>query len=216
MDIEKEVIQLIGQPESAALEYKAVLPPSKNIAQLISAFANTDGGYIVLGVSDGMEINGLSDDFHATTITHKAIDHLIPQPKVYYQYIIYKSKKLYVIKVEKSHEPIAVEGKIYKRFGASVRELNPIELHFNKSGFEKIRTINETLNVNKQNATNSLIKLIEHFQSILKIIDDLARILYPENPQIPTLIQEGKILSRILFSSFVDNFETYLSDLLYE
>ena len=31
-----------------------------------------------------------------------------------------------------------------------------------------------------------------------------------------TTNQEGKVLSRILFASFVDNFETYLSDLLYE
>lgn len=35
-------------------------------------------------------------------------------------------------------------------------------------------------------------------------------------PETPTDIQEGKILSRILFTSIVDNFETYLSDLLYE
>jgi predicted HTH transcriptional regulator len=52
MDITKEVVEIIGQAEGPQLEYKAVLPPSKNIAQLISAFANTDGGYIVLGVSD--------------------------------------------------------------------------------------------------------------------------------------------------------------------
>jgi predicted HTH transcriptional regulator len=47
MDITKEVVGIIGQTEGTQLEYKAVLPPSKNIAQLISAFANTDGGYIV-------------------------------------------------------------------------------------------------------------------------------------------------------------------------
>jgi hypothetical protein len=40
--------------------------------------------------------------------------------------------------------------------------------------------------------------------------------LYPRDPNTPTTNQEGKILARILFSSFVDNFETYLSDLLYE
>jgi predicted HTH transcriptional regulator len=74
MDITNEVIQIIGQKESSTLEYKAVLPPSRNIAQLISSFANADGGYIVLGVSDNLEINGLSEDFHANTITHKVIN----------------------------------------------------------------------------------------------------------------------------------------------
>ena len=50
----------------------------------------------------------------------------------------------------------------------------------------------------------------------VKIIDDLGQILYPVDVAKPTNNQEGKILSRILFSSFVDNFETYLSELLYE
>lgn len=65
-------------------------------------------------------------------------------------------------------------------------------------------------------STNSKTKLIEHYLSILKIFDDLGSILYPEHPDNPTTNQEGKVLSRILFSSFVDSFETYLSDLLYE
>ena len=39
-----DITRIIGQAESQSLEYKAVLPPSKNIAQLICAFANADGG----------------------------------------------------------------------------------------------------------------------------------------------------------------------------
>ena len=64
--------------------------------------------------------------------------------------------------------------------------------------------------------TSSKHKLIDHYQSVLKIFDDLAATLYPETPLVPTNIQEGKILTRILFSSCVDNFEGYLSDLLFE
>jgi predicted HTH transcriptional regulator len=41
MNIENEIGHLIGTPESETLEYKAVLPPSKNIAQLICSFANS-------------------------------------------------------------------------------------------------------------------------------------------------------------------------------
>jgi len=59
-------------------------------------------------------------------------------------------------------------------------------------------------------------QLVEHYQKILRIIDDLADVLYPEKPEIPSNAEEGKVLSRILFGSFVDNFETYLSNLLYE
>lgn len=216
MNIEEEVSQLIGTPESETLEYKAVLPPSKNIAQLICSFANSNGGFIVLGVSDNFEINGLSEDFHANTITHKALDLLSPQPIVHYQYVAFKSKKLYVIKIEKSSVPISLENKIYKRIGASSKLINPTEITFKQNGYERIRNLNLQLEVLKQESTNSKIKLIEHYQSILKIIDDLGVLLYPLDPTQTTSNQEGKILSRILFSSFVDNFETYLSDLLYE
>ncbi len=80
MDIAKEVAELIGRPEGARLEYKAVLPPARTVAQLICSFANSQGGFIVLGVADvngKLNINGLSEEFHATAITHKAIDSAV-------------------------------------------------------------------------------------------------------------------------------------------
>jgi hypothetical protein len=216
MDITNEVVEMIGQPENSKLEYKSVLPPSRNIAQLISSFANTDGGYIILGVSDNFEINGLSEDFHANAITRKALDLLLPQPQVSYQYVAYKGKKLYAIKVDKSDSLIAVEGKIYQRVNGIVKLLNPTEIKFKLGGYPRIKIVSQKIKAYKKKATNAKTKLIEHYQSILKIIDDLGHILYPIDPNAPTVNQEGKILARILFSSFVDNFETYLSDLLYE
>lgn len=206
---------IIGQPKSQTLEYKAVLPPSKNIAQLISSFSNAEGGYIILGVSEHLEIVGLSSDFRANSIIHKAIDLLLPKPQVEHQYISYKDKNLYLVQVKKSDTPISLEGKIFKRVGGSDKLENPIEVVFT-AGSQKILEINEQLNTFKENATSAKIKFIEHYQSILKIMDDLGTILYPQGEESPTNNQEGKILIRILFSSLADNFETYLSDLLYE
>lgn len=219
MDILNEASQLIGQAESETLEYKAVLPPSRNIAQIISSFANTAGGYLILGVSSKdscFEINGLSEDFHANSIIHKALDLLLPQPKVYYQYFLYNGKNLYVIKTEKSELPVSLEGKIYKREGANVILTNPVEIIFRKVGYERIGIIHRQLESYKSNSTSAETKLLEHYQSVVKLMDDLGEILYPIDTNKPTDNQEGKVLTRILFSSLVDNFETYLSDLLYE
>jgi hypothetical protein len=216
MDITNEICQLIGSPESETLEYKAVLPPSKIIAQLICSFANTKGGYIVLGILDNLEVAGLSSDFRANEITHKALNLLSPKPQIYYQYVIYQGKKLYVIKIEKSEISISLEGKIYKRVGSTNILENPVEIKFKPKGYARIENINIELETYKKESTNSKIKLLEHYQSVLKILDDLGNILYPKNENTPTDNQEGKILSRILFSSCADNFETYLSDLLFE
>jgi hypothetical protein len=216
MDWIEEIKKIVGQPESQTLEYKAVLPPSRNVAQILCSFANTEGGFLILGVTDDSKINGLSEDFHANTITHKALDLLTPKPNIEYQYVSIEDKKLYAIKVDKSDSIISVEGKVYIRKGSRTNLEDPITVNFNVGGYEKIKLINSHLEELKSDATYAKISFIEHYQSILKIVDDLGDILYPENPENPTTNQEGKILSRILFSSVVDNFETYLSDLLYE
>lgn len=220
MDITLEVRRIIEQSDSLKQEYIAVLPPSRNIAQMISSFANTDGGYIILGVikkPDGdIDVIGLSEDFHANTITHKAMDLLTPSPSIHYQYVLYQGKKIYVIKVGKSDSSVAVEDKIYIRDGSIIKLENPTEVNFKTNGYPRIKIINLQLESYKECATSAKTSLIEHFQSILKIIDDLGQILYPTDVELPTSNQEGKILSRILYSSFVDNFETYLSELLYE
>jgi hypothetical protein len=104
----------------------------------------------------------------------------------------------------------------YERVGTSAKLLNPTEIKFKANGYPRVKILSQQIETYKRKATSANTKMLEHYQSILKIIDDLGHILYPVDASIPTVNQEGKILSRILFSSFVDNFETYLSDLLYE
>src|SRR5439155_27093910 len=94
------------------------LPPAATVAQLIGAFANTKGGAIVLGVvetGNQVLINGLSDEFRAVQITRKAIDLLSPPPTVKFDYVIHRSKRLFVIHVKKSDTPVSLGGKIYAR-----------------------------------------------------------------------------------------------------
>jgi hypothetical protein len=217
MDIAKEVAALIGRPEGVSLEYKAVLPPARTVAQLICSFANSQGGFIVLGVADvggKLKINGLSEEFRATDITHKAIDLLSPRPGVNYEYVFHEQKRLYVIKVEKSDTPIALEGKVYVREGDhSVLKIPSTE---QDNRYARIKHLSSMLKQYKKQCTSAKAKYLDHYQSVLNILDDLGSLLYPESPQKPTTSQEGKVLMRILFSSCADTFETYMSDLLYE
>jgi hypothetical protein len=213
MDIAKEVAVLIGRPAEARLEYKAVLPPARTVAQLICSFANSQGGFIVLGVAHvggKLKINGLSEEFRATAITHNAIDLLSPRPGVNYEYVFYEQKRLYVIKVEKSDTPIALEGKVYVREGAhSVLKTAPSK---ENNRYPRIKKLSSMLKQYKKQCTSAKAKYLDHYQSVLNILDDLGSLLYPESPQKPTTSQEGKVLMRILFSSCADNFETYMHE----
>lgn len=218
MTLQEQVSSIILQPESETIEYKAVLPPSKSIAQIVCSFANTNGGVLILGVSEigGLKVSGLSEDFRATSITHKALDLLSPKPLVDYGYVEHSGKKLFAIKVLKSDNIVSVEGEIYIRAGEKTTLSNPIENVFQPEGYSRISNIDSSLESLKGNTTDSKLKLLEHYKSVLKIIDNLKPLLYPEATNKTTIIKEGKVLSRIIFSSIVDNFETYLSDILFE
>lgn len=215
----KNFEKIIGSPESERLEYKAVLPPARSLAQLIAAFANSEGGIIVLGVNDAsgeVKITGLSEDFHANGVTHKAIDLLIPKPKVRYEYISQEGKRLYVIQVEKSKSTIAVENKIYVRKGNQNILSNPEIREVSAGQLPEVSKLTNDLINFRTGSTGAKSKFIDHYSGVLNIIDDLKNLLYPISATTPTTNQEGKILMRILLSSCADNFEIYLSDLLYE
>lgn len=49
----EEFERLIGQREGETLYFKQEMPSSLDLARLITAFYNTRGGTIVLGVEDG-------------------------------------------------------------------------------------------------------------------------------------------------------------------
>ena len=219
MNISKNLSSILGSPENEKLEYKAVLPPARSLAQMIAAFANSDGGMIILGVNEAngeIKITGLSEDFHANGVTHKAIDLLSFKPDIKYDYLSHDGKRLYVIEVEKSLVTIAVENKIYTRNGTKIVLNNP-EIKQNKTNRLPLisQLISDLLAFRACN-TGAKSKFLDHYSGVLNIIDDLGNILYPDSASVPTTNQEGKILMRILLSSCADNFEIYLTDLLYE
>lgn len=217
MEITQAILDHIGQPESELMEYKAVLPPAATVAQLICAFANANGGGIVLGVvQDGKEIviNGLSDDFRAVQITHKALALLSPQPAVSYDYVVHQGKRLFVIDVKKSAAEVSLSGKVYSRVGerTTLKQADPVKT-FRDAG---IARLSKELAADRKSCTAARAKLLDHYESVLRILDDLDTLLYPKGSSVPTDNPEGKMLVRILFSSCADTFETFMSDLLYE
>lgn len=214
MNIEEQ----IGKPEGLHLEYKAVLPSPKSLANLIAAFANTDGGIIILGVSQLQgkpEVVGISREFNISGILHKALGYLLPKPSIVDKFDTVNGKDIFYVQVEKSSESIStVDGKIYARRGNQVILTNS-QATVNKS-VSTVALRVKTFVLDKNTGTQSVKDFRNHLISIVDIIDNLFDNYFPSKLEEFPKNDKGKVLLRILFSSCADNFEVYMSNILHE
>jgi hypothetical protein len=215
-----EKLDLLLTESSPLVDLRPILPPSKQLAQIIAAFSNSSGGLIALGAKwkpkGGYEVSGLSMDFNANAITHKALDYLSPMPIIDYGYHTFHGHQIFLLNVPASQELVLLQGKKYIRVDKNTVDADEVNPTFRPGGDIKVMLVSEQLQQLSTSKTLAKSKVLAHYQSSLKIIDNLGALLYPENINTAPSLHEGKILIRILFSSIVDNFEIYLGDLLYE
>lgn len=124
MDLE-ELIYLIQSGESEVLEFKE--KAGKNIHHEITAFANSQGGKIIIGVSDTGKIVGTDTKGAIEKIT-SSIQSIIPPPMIKTQKISVDTKDLLVITVDKSLSLCSIGGIVYIRTGPGVRPLSLQEI----------------------------------------------------------------------------------------
>lgn len=124
MDLE-ELIYLIQSGESEVLEFKE--KAGKNIHHEITAFANSQGGKIIIGVSDTGKIVGTDTKGAIEKIT-SSIQSIIPPPMIKTQKISVDTKDLLVITVDKSLSLCSIGGIVYIRTGTGVRPLSLQEI----------------------------------------------------------------------------------------
>jgi len=106
-------------PESYDLDYKENYPTNQKLAKLMIAFANSSGGYIIIGMKEERhqghntgvpdKIVGIDKGDHPTKITNIALSH--SQPKIFPKICIIEhpdnsNKVIVIIKINESIEPI--------------------------------------------------------------------------------------------------------------
>lgn len=218
--MDKKLLDMLAKLEGE-VEFKAVLPPSRALAKIVASIANTDNGVLIIGINKSSkfeyEMVGVDRDYYINSIVNKAISLLDPQPIVRNSYLNIDGKQIYILEIDKSSKDILFDSKIY------IRENSDIVLKDAKEMLNIAALENDFLNNIIRELLQEIGKstyakrvLIDHYVGILKIFNDFSRVLFPEKINIPTHIYEGKILVKMLFSSAVDNFELYLSQLLYE
>lgn len=116
---DSELDALLTTPKNDEFEFNAVPFVPQKIAQIISSFANTNGGTLIFGVKEvntnNNEIVGLSNDFRIDEITKKAISLLQPIPLVEYDWVQIADKSIFMIKATKSETDILLDNKKYIR-----------------------------------------------------------------------------------------------------
>ncbi|WP_456450834.1 ATP-binding protein [Palaeococcus sp. (in: euryarchaeotes)] len=112
-----DVSDLIKKGESEAIEFKRELNDS--VYKTLSAFANTDGGILLLGVGDDGKIYGFSVDLDslARSIRHNlGVNSSIKVEE-------FGGKRVIIIEVSQSPVPVSFRGRYYRRVGAQTVEM---------------------------------------------------------------------------------------------
>lgn len=103
----KSYIQkLIEKGESQTLDFKFEVSDSKKIARTLSAFANTDGGILLIGVKDNGAIAGVRTDEEYYMIEAAANMYCRPELKITTKVWNEGGKKVLEVIVEKSPDII--------------------------------------------------------------------------------------------------------------
>ncbi len=113
-DMSKQDLKnLIATGESSFLEFKQKVASPEKIAREIAAFANTDGGKLLVGISDQGDIIGVESYMEEEFWITQAVDDVCtPSPNTAIKLISVSGKDVLLINVKESDEkPIYVKGK---------------------------------------------------------------------------------------------------------
>ncbi|MDR0368485.1 MAG: putative DNA binding domain-containing protein [Bacteroidales bacterium] len=195
MDSSFIIENLIKQEEGLRLEF-IKQPNVDAIAKTITAFINTQGGDLIIGVDDDKTVVGVGDAFdQVDTIRTFLVENIKPTAPISVQVIEYEKKEVILISVwEGAKKPYLCNGVIYNRKGKTsiipdTEELSEIISERKKSDFHWERM--PVLGAELSDLDNSQIeKTILHYKEYKQdaVIDDIEDFLIQTG-----LIQNGNI-----------------------
>ncbi|MDE0018723.1 MAG: helix-turn-helix domain-containing protein [Candidatus Poribacteria bacterium] len=120
--------QRIAQGENTTTEFKENF--DQEVIETAAAFANTDGGMILIGVSDRREINGITIGKETLrNWSNRIAQATDPRVVLEIESVDIEKKSVVLIHIaESSIKPVSVKGRCYKRVGNSNRVMSPQEI----------------------------------------------------------------------------------------
>jgi len=139
--LNNDITALITGGEDSFVQFKENIYDSKKLAEELVAFSNAEGGVMLLGVSDNVEIIGLNNaDIHRLNqlISNTANENVKPPIYPLVQHDTIDGKQILIIRVRKGNaRPYATSSGVYlTKSGADKRKMSPEELRrlFAESG----------------------------------------------------------------------------------
>lgn len=122
--------------ESFYFELKDDKVSNKKLMEEVSAFSNTFGGYIFLGVTDQKQIEGCTE-WNEQRIHTTIHDSITPTPSFDVKRFTIEANVIYVIRIDEGSEPpyITSSGKIYERLSSgsfTIKDSSKLSQIYNK------------------------------------------------------------------------------------
>lgn len=120
------ILDLIRKGEGQTIEFKESLPQPKDLAREFCGFANTNDGYILLGVDDSKQITVIKwedkDDLAIINIgSNNCSPHIIPTVDK----VIINDKLVVLLTVQEGEDkPYKANGVVYARYGSMTRPVD--------------------------------------------------------------------------------------------
>lgn len=113
MILHTNIYKLIEQGEGLNLDFKFEISDSKKIARTLAAFANTEGGKLLVGIKDNGKIAGVRSEEEIYMIEGAANMYCKPEVKFSVNQHIIDRKAILEVSIEKSknlHKAISEDG----------------------------------------------------------------------------------------------------------
>ena len=96
-DIEFALLKRISYGESQTLDFKFAVSDSRKIARSMSAFANTDGGSLLIGVKDNCRLAGIRSEEEIYMAEAAATMHC--KPEVHFSSVLYQIQNKEILEI---------------------------------------------------------------------------------------------------------------------
>lgn len=122
---QEELLKHIKEGESDRVEFKSKVP--KDIGEEICALSNSQGGHILIGISDEGDILGCDIKASKEKISQH-MNNITPPIEIEYDQLKIDDKEILVVNIPQSDHLCGIGGTVYLRTGTSKRPLSIQEI----------------------------------------------------------------------------------------